>query len=319
MRGDHPRPGPCRSPLSLSCRGRGARVTDDRRLSVCLSFDFDATSVWISSTDNLAMISRGEFGAVAVPRLLDLLRRREALATFFIPGHTALAYPDLVRAIDASGHEIGHHGWVHENPAELDRRAETEVFRRGLGALAEVAGVTPTGFRSPAGDYSENTIEILLEHGFRYDSTFSGSDFHPYYVRRGDKVSKTEAYEFGEPCELVEMPISWMLDDFPLFEFEVGWSYSQHPPSHVREIWQKEFDWAYENEAGGAVTIIMHPQVIGRGSRLTMLDELIQYMASHQGVVFESLGAYQERWRAANPLAEYRRRGSIHAPLRGSG
>ncbi|MBS1890585.1 MAG: polysaccharide deacetylase [Actinobacteria bacterium] len=292
-------------------------MTDDRRLSVCLSFDFDATSVWISGTDNLAMISRGEFCAVAIPRILDLLREHGAEASFFIPGHTAFAYPGLVGDIAAAGHEIGHHGWVHENPAELSPEAEREVFRRGFAALQEVAGVAPIGFRSPAGDYSKNTIEILLEHGLRYDSTFSGSDFHPYYVRRGDKVSKTEPYEFGEPCELVEMPISWMLDDFPLFEHEVGWAYSQHPPSHVREIWQKEFDWAYENADGGVVTIIMHPQVIGRGSRLAMLGELVTYMEERPGVVFESLGKYQERWRSANPLDEYRLRGSIHAPLQG--
>ncbi len=287
----------------------------DPRLSVCLTFDFDATSVWIASTDNLAMISRGEFGAVAIPRILALLERQRAQATFFVPGHTAIAYPDCVRAIVAAGHEIGHHGWVHEDPAKLDRDAERATFRRGLDALEQVAGIRPVGFRSPAGDYSANTIDILLEHGLRYDATFSGSDFSPYYVRRGDRISKTEPYGFGEPCELVEMPLSWALDDFPLFEFEPGWSLSQHPPSHVREIWQSEFDWAYANAPGGVMTIIMHPQVIGRGSRLAMLEGLIEHAAAHEGVAFETLATCEARWRAANPLEEYKARGSVHAPL----
>lgn len=287
----------------------------DRRLSVCLSFDFDATSVWISETENLAMISRGEFGAVAIPRILALLERHRAEATFFVPGHTAFAYPGLVGEIAAAGHEIGHHGWVHENPAKLDRSQEREAFTRGLEALAEVAGVKPTGFRSPAGDYSPNTIEILLEHGLRYDSTFSGSDFEPYYVRRGDRISKTEAYGFGEPCELVEMPMAWALDDFPLFEFEPGWSYSQHPPSHVFEIWQREFEWAYENAPGGVFTIIMHPQVIGRGSRLAMLEQLVEQMAAREGVVFEALRTCEARWREAHPLDAYKATDSVHNPL----
>lgn len=287
----------------------------DRRLTVCLSFDFDAMSVWIAETDNPATISRGEFGAVAIPRILALLERHRAEASFFVPGHTALAYPGLVRDIHAAGHEIGHHGWVHENPAKLKPDEEREAFARGLEALSEVAGVAPVGFRSPAGEFSPSTIEILLENGLLYDSTLSGSDFEPYYVRRGDVISKTEAYVFGEPCELVEMPIAWVLDDFPLFEFEPGFALSQHPPSHVREIWESEFDWAYENAPGGVVTIIMHPQVIGRGSRLVMLEQLIEHMAARDGVSFEALRSYEARWREQNPLAEFRARDSIHAPL----
>jgi peptidoglycan-N-acetylglucosamine deacetylase len=274
----------------------------DPRLSVCLSFDFDAMSVWIAATDNPATISRGEFGAVAVPRILALLARHEALATFFIPGHTALAYPDLVRQIRDAGHEIGHHGWVHENPAELDLAGEREVFERGLEALDQVAGVRPVGYRSPAVDFSANTIDVLVEYGVAYDSSCSGSDFTPYYLRQGDSWSKTEPYVFGEPCGVVEMPFSWVLDDFPHFEFEVGWSTEQSAPSTVREIWQGEFDYARANCPGGAFILTMHPQVIGRGHRLTMLEALIEHMAAQEGVVFETLGACAERWRVANPL-----------------
>ncbi len=252
----------------------------DPRLSVCLTFDFDALSVWIASTDNPATISRGEFGAVAVPRILALLERHDALATFFVPGHTALAYPDLVRQIRDAGHEIAHHGWVHENPAGLDLQGEREVFERGLEALDRIAGVRPDGYRSPAADFSVNTIDVLLEYGMRYDSSCSGADFTPYYLRQGDRWSKTGPYEFGVPRDLVELPFSWSLDDFPHFEFEVGWSTEQSAPSTVREIWQGEFDYAYANCPGGVYVLTMHPQVIGRGHRMLMLEQFVAHCRS---------------------------------------
>ncbi len=160
------------------------------RLSVCLTFDFDALSPWVleMAEGNVAALSRGEFGAVAVPRILDLLDRHELPATFFVPGHTALAYPDLVRRIQAAGHELGHHGWVHEGLSTLAPEKEREYLLRGLDALDSVAGIRPAGYRAPGVDVSVNTVEILLEHGFAYDASFSGSDFEPYYLRSGDPV-----------------------------------------------------------------------------------------------------------------------------------
>lgn len=282
-------------------------------LSVCLSLDFDATSVWIKNTDNPATISRGEFCAVAIPRILALLERHGARATFFIPGHTALAYPFLVREIAAAGHEIGHHGWVHENPAEQTPEAEREIFRRGLDALERVAGVRPEGYRSPAANFSANTIDVLVEHGVRYDSSCSGSDFVPYYLRQGDVASKTEAYVFGEACDIVEMPFGWHLDDFTHFEFETGWSTDQASPSRVYEIWHDEFAYAHEHAPGGVFGVCMHPQVIGRGHRLMMLDRLMSAMAERDGVTFEPYGDYARRWREGNPLEVWKAGDSLHA------
>jgi peptidoglycan/xylan/chitin deacetylase (PgdA/CDA1 family) len=280
--------------------------------SVCLSFDFDAMSVWIAGTDNPATISRGEFGAVAIARILALLERRGARATFFVPGHTALAYPWLVREIRDAGHEIGHHGWVHENPAEQTPQREREVYRRGLDALARAADVVPVGYRSPAANFSVNTLDVLAENGVLYDSSCAGSDFTPYYLRQGDAWSRTGPYTFGRGIDLVEMPFSWSLDDFPHFEFEVGWSTEQSAPSTVQEIWQAEFEYAAGNAPGGFFGICMHPQVIGRGHRLMMLDRLMGAMAEH-GVVFEPLGDYARRWRDANPLAAWLAGDSVHA------
>ena len=279
-------------------------MTAPPRLSVGLSFDFDAMSVWIATTDNPATISRGEFGPIAIPRILDLLARYEAPATFFTPGHTALAYPERLREIRDAGHEIGHHGWVHEDPEPLDLEQERAVFKRGLEALEEVSSVRPVGYRSPGASLGAHTLDVLTENDMLYDASCSGSDFYPYRLRRGDRWSKTEAFEFGEPGKLVELPFSWVLDDFPHLEFEPGWSTEQSPPSVVREIWQAEFDYAYENAPGGVFILTMHPQVIGRGSRIMMLAQLIDYMAHKPGVVFETLETQARRWAEANPLRE---------------
>jgi peptidoglycan/xylan/chitin deacetylase (PgdA/CDA1 family) len=281
-------------------------------VSVCLSFDFDAMSVWIAGTDNPATISRGEFGAVAIARILGLLERRGARATFFVPGHTALAYPFLVREIRDAGHEIGHHGWVHENPAEQTPAQEREVYRRGLDALARAADVVPVGYRSPAANFSVDTLDVLAENGVLYDSSCAGSDFTPYYLREGDSWSKTGPYRFGRARDLVEMPFSWSLDDFPHFEFEVGWSTEQSAPSAVQEIWQAEFEYAADTAPDGFFGLCMHPQVIGRGHRLMMLDRLIGVM-TERGAVFEPLGDCARRWRDANPLDAWVAGDSVHA------
>ena len=132
-----------------------------RRLSCCMTFDFDAMSSWIGSvkSNNPSMISRGQFGAVAIPRLLALLKNFQIKATFAVPGHTAYAYPRLVEKICAHGHEIAHHGWVHENPAAFDEAGERRVLEMGLQALERVVGIKPTGYRSPAWDFSPRTVE----------------------------------------------------------------------------------------------------------------------------------------------------------------
>ena len=154
------------------------------RATVCLTFDFDAISIWIGpmGAPSPSMISGGEFGVVGVERVLRLLARERRPATFFIPGHTADTYPDSVRAIVAAGHEVGHHGYLHENPVALESaEREREVLERGLAALDRAAGVRPIGYRSPAWDNSPQTIGLLLEYGFRYESSLMGKDFEPYW------------------------------------------------------------------------------------------------------------------------------------------
>ncbi len=285
--------------------------------SCALTFDFDAMSVWLGSykSRNPSVISRGEFGAVAVPRILDLLAKHNVPGSFCIPGHTALAYPALVKRIRDEGHEIAHHGWVHENPADFDEAGERENLEQGLKALKNVAGVTPKGYRSPAWDFSENTVKILLDYGFLYDSSLMGSDFLPYYARMGDRYDDKSPYVFGPNVDLVELPVTWLLDDFPHFEF-AGDTQGLSAPSKVEEIWRAEFDYGRLNVPGGLFNLTMHPQVIGRGHRLMMLERLIAYFKGLPDVTFTTLADYAETWRAANPLDRWRSAGDVHAQPR---
>ncbi|MBX9606050.1 MAG: polysaccharide deacetylase [Gammaproteobacteria bacterium] len=287
------------------------------RLSCCITFDFDAMSSWIGSmkTNNPSMISRGQFGAVAVPRLLKMLAARGIRAGFAIPGHTAYAYPRLVEAIAAGGHEIVHHGWVHENPAAFDEAGERRVLEQGLSALERVVGVRPRGYRSPAWDLSTRSVDLLIEYGFEYDSSCMGHDFHPYYLRTGDSWSLDGPYRFGATTGLVEMPVTWMLDDFPPAEFVLGMNTGLQAPSQMEECWRADFDYAHRDCAGGVFILTMHPQTIGRGRYFLMLERLLDTFAARDGVVFETMGDYVARWKTANPREAWC---AAHADLTGA-
>lgn len=274
-------------------------------LAVCLTFDFDGPGAWVGDTRNPAEISRGEFAAVAVPRILKLLLQRSINATFFVPGHTAYAYPDHVRMIRDHGHEIAHHGWAHESAGEFDIDTQRRFFARGMEALDEVAGVQPVGYRAPNCSYTSETVDILLDNGMLYDSGYSASDFHPHYLRRGDSWSAEAEYSFGTTSDLVELPFAWHLDDWVNFEFLGGYATTMNTPSAVGEVWQAEFDYALAHEPGGVFVLTMHPEVIGRASRLMMLERLIDHMAAHSATRFETMADHAARWRQETPVQEW--------------
>lgn len=273
--------------------------------TVCLSFDFDAISLWIGpmGAKSPSMISRGEFGAVGVMRILRLLEREAIPATFFVTGHTAETYPTQTRAIAEAGHEIGHHGYLHENPIDLSPEDEERVLLRGLAALDAVTGVRPTGYRSPSWDNSPNTIDLLLKHGFRYESSLMADDFTPYWARTGDAIDLEGPYRFGQSVDLVELPVSWLLDDFPHFEYirlPNRVSPGLSAASKVEEIWRDEFDFMVRDVPGGVFTLTMHPQVIGRGHRVLMLERLIAHFRE-SGAQFTTLATASDTFRTLSP------------------
>ena len=189
-----------------------------RKHIVCITFDFDSMSGFIArGLTSPTPISRGEFGAVAVPRILKLLANYRVPASFFIPGFTLETYPRESRMIADAGCEIGHHGWTHRPPATLTREQEEEELARANESIKALTGSYARGYRSPSWDLSESSVELLLKHDFFYDSSMMGHDYLPYRVRQGDVVELEKPFRFGRPTKLIEMPISWSLDDYPAF------------------------------------------------------------------------------------------------------
>jgi peptidoglycan/xylan/chitin deacetylase (PgdA/CDA1 family) len=238
------------------------------------------------------MLSRGEYGAnVGVPRILDLLASFDIRATFFVPGHTAESFPESVEAILRAGHEVAHHGYSHRDPSTQSADEERDDFERGLAALTGTLGHPPLGFRSPSWDYSATTLRLLVEHGLLYDSSLFAGDFHPYHPRMGDRVGADTPLHTGEETDLWEFPVSFCLDDWAHFAFNfdplrVGLS----APSKVFEIWAGEYDYMTGHEPGGVLTLTMHPQIIGRGHRMALLERFIERVLLDGSARFARMG-----------------------------
>jgi peptidoglycan/xylan/chitin deacetylase (PgdA/CDA1 family) len=267
------------------------------RLTVALTFDHDALSDGIRRGDAVVKLSHGEFGPrVGAPRLLALLAREGIASTWFVPGHTLVTFPESTRAIVDGGHELATHGWYHEDLAELPRDEQREILERSRDAVAEVTAGPARGFRAPYWSLGGDTLELVAAAGYRYDSSLMADDFHPYRVRLGDRHSTVDGTTWGRETELAEVPISWSLDDWPHFEPnpESGRD-GLSAPSKVLEIWTGELRWAWEHEPGGLLTITMHPECIGRGHRVRMLEAFIAEAKSLESVVFDRLDRYLER------------------------
>ena len=144
----------------------------------------------------------------------------------------------------------------------------------------------------------------MLEYGFSYDSSCMGHDFYPYYLRTGDQWSLDGPYRFGETIDLVELPVTWGLDDFPVSDFVFGMNQGLMAPSAVEESWRGDFDYACEHSPGGIYVLSLHPQTIGRGNRMLMLERLLQHF-TEAGVCFEPMIDYARRWRDANALGDW--------------
>jgi peptidoglycan-N-acetylglucosamine deacetylase len=260
--------------------------------TVCLTFDFDALSIWLSTfkLTSPTPLSRGEYGArVGLPRVLALLERHKVPATFFVPAHTAASFPDLVRTIVAAGHEIAAHGFIHESPVLLSRADEVDLLSRSEEVLARLTGERPAGYRSPAWDVSPHTMEILEERGYIYDSSLMADDFRPYQPRRADVVNDS-GFTPGPVCNLIEFPVAWELDDYPYFQFMAKpINQGLRDPAEVGAIWQGEFDYCRVELRDGLFTLTCHPEIIGRGSRIAMLDRLVTHMKSQKNVRFSTL------------------------------
>jgi peptidoglycan/xylan/chitin deacetylase (PgdA/CDA1 family) len=259
----------------------------------CITFDFDAMSGFIArGMTSPTPISRGEFGAnVGVPRLLDLVRRHRLPTSWYIPGHTLETYPEQCRRIAGTGAEIGHHGWTHVPPAAMTREQEEEGLVRANEQIRRLTGSYARGYRSPSWDLSPHSVDLLLKHGFVYDSSMMADDYLPYRVRQGDVIELEKPAVFGKPTRLIEAPVSWTLDDYPHFEFirTQTWILPGLMNAHnVLANWMDDFTYLRDNLEWGIITYTFHPFVIGRGHRMIVLEKLIRHLKDG-GAVFMTL------------------------------
>lgn len=256
---------------------------------VCLTFDFDTQSAFIArGLTTPTPLSRGEFGAMASKRILELLKRYSIRATWFIPGFTIESWPAECERVVAAGHEVAHHSWAHIPNASQTREEEEADLVRANEAIARLTGRKARGYRSPSWDLSQSTIDLLLAHGFLYDSSLMGADYMPYRARRGDRAELGKPYHFGAPTDLIELPISWSLDDYPHFEFVRTATTIQTGLQSARtmmENWTDEFLYMKKTVDWGILTYTMHPLVIGRGYRMLALETFIDRLVA-EGAAF---------------------------------
>lgn len=260
------------------------------RCAIMLTFDFDAETLWFSRDPENArrpgILSQGIYGGrVGIHKVMDLMKEEGTRATFFTPGWTIERYPQAVERILAEGHELGHHGYLHEWIDPDFPEKEEEAMDMGLDAMKRIVGVKPKGFRSPAGESSPNMIRLLTEKGFLYDSTLMDG-IVPYRHTLAD----------GRPG-IVEIPWHWSLDDAPQALFSVRSPRPIMTNSHILEVWLEEFHEIYR--WGGLVDVVMHPQISGRPSRIALLRKFIAEVRRFPGVWFATGSEVAEAYVAA--------------------
>ncbi|GLK83163.1 polysaccharide deacetylase family protein [Ancylobacter defluvii] len=251
------------------------------RCAVCFSFDFDAESLLHlyypqDSTRRISLSSSLRYGArVAVPRIARIWKHFGMKQTVFVPGWCIETYPAAIEALLEDGHELGHHGWLHERPNQLAAADERKVLELGIAAIEKVTGKPPVGYRCPSGAFSEHTLDLLIEHGFAYDASLPGDDV-PYLLE-------------GARGRLIELPSDHPLDDWPQYvnlkEFNMGMTIQS--PARAMEVFRAEFDAAWNH--GGLWAAIWHPFVSGRLARAEAMVELIEHMQAKGGVWFATL------------------------------
>jgi peptidoglycan/xylan/chitin deacetylase (PgdA/CDA1 family) len=281
--------------------------------------DVDAVAGWLGSyggEDSPDDISRGLFaGEVGAPRLLKLFQRFGIKTTWFIPGHSIETFPEQMQAVAAAGHEIGIHGYSHENPIEMTPDQEEAVLDKCIALVTKLAGRRPTGYVAPWWEFSPVSNELLLKKGIKYDHSLMHKDYEPYYVRVGDTWTKIDYAKQpqdwmkplvrGQETGLIEIPASWYLDDLPpmMFIKKAPNSHGFVNPYDIETMWREQFDWVYREMDYAVFPITIHPDVAGRPQVLMMLERLYSYMIRHPGVKFLTMDEIADDFARRHPRA----------------
>jgi peptidoglycan-N-acetylglucosamine deacetylase len=279
--------------------------------------DVDAVAGWLGSyggEDSPDDISRGLFaGEVGSPRLLKLFERFGIKTTWFIPGHSIETFPEQMKAVAKAGHEIGIHGYSHENPIEMTPEQEETVLDKCIELVTTLSGRRPTGYVAPWWEFSQVSNELLLKKGIKYDHSLMHKDYEPYYVRVGDTWTKINYAKQpgewmkplvrGKQTDLIEIPASWYLDDLPpmMFIKKAPNSHGFVNPYDIEAIWREQFDWVYREMDYAVFPITIHPDVSGRPQVLMMLERLYNHIIRHPGVKFVTMDQIADDFARRHP------------------
>ena len=289
----------------------------DKNILCAIGVDLDAVAGWLGSyggEDSPDDISRGLFaGEVGTPRLVKLFDRLGIKTTWFIPGHSIESFPKETEMIVAAGHEIGMHGYSHENPLDMSPEQEEAVLVKCIDLITRLYGNRPTGYVAPWWEFSHVTNELLLKYGIKYDHSLMHKDFECYYVRVGDRWTKIDmtrpaedwmhALVRGEETDLIEIPANWYLDDLPPMMF-IKKSPNSHGfvnPRDIEQMWRDQFDYVYREYDEAVFPITIHPDVSGRPQVILMLERLVAYITSHPGVRFCTFNKIADDFAARHP------------------
>lgn len=248
------------------------------KCAAAITFDMDTDSLihlehptdGYRRISGLSMLKYGP--EVAVPRILETYKQLDIQQTFFVPAWCMENYPAAVKAMVEGGHEVAHHGYLHENPLGSNREEEHYWLRRSIKIIENITGQRPRGWRAPLYNFSDNSADLLIEEGFLYDASLMGDDIP--YVLKTDKG------------ELIELPSHWGMDDWPQFVQSMDLDYMMPIKAATRgiEVFRDEFDAQYEH--GGLWVGVWHPFATGRLARWRKVVELIEYMRSKGDVWF---------------------------------
>jgi peptidoglycan/xylan/chitin deacetylase (PgdA/CDA1 family) len=281
--------------------------------------DVDAVAGWLGSyggADSPSDIQRGVWaGEIGTRRLLKLFERYDLRTSWFLPGHSIETFPRQMRQVADAGHEIGAHGYAHENPVAMTPRQEEDVLERSVTLIEKLTGRRPRGYVAPWWEMSNVTAELLLKYGFSYDHSQSYRDFVPFYARVGDRWGKIDysmsamewmhPLEHGREIDLVDIGANWYIDDLPPMMFMKA-SPNSHGfvnPRDIEQLWRDQFDWVYRELDYGVFPFTIHPDVSGRPQVLLMLERLIEYLSGHGGVRWVTMEEIAEDFRRRYPFA----------------
>ncbi len=263
-----------------------------KHYAVCMTFDFDTFSFMVGRNRPISptKISQGEFGEVGAHRILDMLSSHGIKSTWFVPGYTIDSFTGTVKEIVSKGHEIAHHNYLHETPMELSREKENEIIDKANSIIENIAGRKARGYRAPSWCPSENTFDLITQKGFLYDSSLMAHDYLPYLVRADDEPREDGGFRFGHDTNLIELPISWSMEDYPVFEMD-----EENPGGGLREgksvenNWIADFDYMTKHLETGVFILTTHPHVIGRGHRMEVLENVVNHISKRSDVTFMTM------------------------------